>query len=78
MLETNHLIIDLERSITSGQVHYWKSNNRGYTTTFNEAGKYSAEKAEAIVKDDFDKRTVSVSLSTVHKIFRDSGIPITE
>ena len=60
--------MDLERTLASGVPAFWKSNRRGYSYNIHEAGLYSEEEAEKIVKADFDKRTVPISLKTVESI----------
>jgi hypothetical protein len=63
-------LIDLERTIGSGMVHYWKANRHGYTRNIAEAGKFDEPVAKRIVDEDFDKRTVMVSESVVEKILK--------
>ena len=63
-----YILMDLERTLGSGVPAYWKSNKRGYSYNIHEAGLYSDEEAEKIVKADFDKRTVKISLKTVEDI----------
>ena len=60
--------MDLERTLASGVPAFWKSNKRGYSYNVHEAGLYSEEEAEKIVKADSDKRTVQISLTTVENI----------
>lgn len=59
-MEKEYYLIDLERSIGSGVVHYWKAHKSGYTTDLNEAGVYSDLTAGEIVDGDFDRLTVKV------------------
>lgn len=54
-------LIDLERSVASGVVHYWKANKMGYTTNLKEAGSYDEEVAANIVDSDFNRLTVKIS-----------------
>jgi len=61
-------LIDLERSIYSGMVTYWKANKNGYTTNLQRAGLYSPETAKDIAEQDFDKRTVIVDQEVVMRI----------
>lgn len=63
-----YFLIDLERSIGSGIMTYWKSNSRGYTRDINEGGLYVEEVAKKLVESDFDKRTVMVHEDVVKKI----------
>lgn len=63
-----YVLIDLERTIGSGVVHYWKANRHGYTRTILEAGWFDEPVAKRLVDEDFDKRTVMVSEDVVNKI----------
>ncbi len=60
--------MDLERSIYSGMVTYWKANQNGYTTNLQRAGLYSSEVAKEIAEKDFDKRTVIIDEEIVKRI----------
>ncbi|MGG0552587.1 hypothetical protein ABEY55_08360 [Priestia aryabhattai] len=64
-------LMDLERSIASGKIHYWKANKQGYMTNIQQAGLYSPEIAEQIVNSDYDKRTVMIDEAVVKKIRSD-------
>jgi hypothetical protein len=70
MLSTDDMyyLIDLERSISSGLVTYWKMNSHGYTTNPHEAGYYHVERAKQKVESDFDKRTIMVHKDVVEKL----------
>ena len=68
-----YYLIDLERSILSGNVFYLKQNKHGYTRDVFEAGMFPEEMADEIVKEDFDKRTVMVTEETVRKLFKFIG-----
>ncbi|WP_455920485.1 hypothetical protein [Priestia megaterium] len=61
-------LMDLERSIYSGMVTYWKANQNGYTTNLQRAGLYSSEVAKEIAEKDFDKRTVIIDEEIVKRI----------
>jgi len=61
-------LMDLERSIYSGMVTYWKANQNGYTTNLQRAGLYSPEAAKEIAEKDFDKSTVVIDEEVVKKI----------
>jgi hypothetical protein len=63
-----YILMDLERTLSSGVPAFWKSNKRGYSYNIHEAGLYTEKEAEKIVKEDFDKRTVKIELSTVENI----------
>lgn len=69
-MSTNYYLIDLERTIGSGLVHYWKANRHGYTRDIQEAGLFDEPVAARLVEGDFDKRTVMVSEETVKGIIR--------
>jgi hypothetical protein len=64
------ILIDLERSIASGMIYYWNQNKHGYTRDINEAGIFSEAAAEAIVNDDFDKRTIAINTEVVERILK--------
>lgn len=61
-------LMDLERSIYSGMVTYWKANQSGYTTNIQRAGLYFPETAKEIAEKDFDKRTVIIDEEVVKRI----------
>lgn len=61
-------LIDLERSVVTGVVHYWKENRHGYTTVLKEAGLFDEEAAKEIVASDFDERTIMASMKVVENI----------
>lgn len=63
-----YYLMDLERSIQSGEVHYWKASRRGYTKDIEEAGEYTEETALEIIATDFDRRTVMIPKSVVTEI----------
>lgn len=65
-----YYLIDLERSMRTGLIYYWKPNKFGYTTDLREAGLYDEKEAKDIVDDDIDKRTVLVSELTVKNILK--------
>lgn len=52
-----YLIIDLERTIGTKEVHYWKQNLHGYTTVKEEAGKFSFETANKLAVGDIERKT---------------------
>lgn len=62
------LLIDLERSIQSGRLHYWKDNKMGYTTDVYDAGRYDGVVAVKEVMEDVDRRTISIPMSNVVRI----------
>lgn len=63
-------LIDLERSVGSGIVHYWKTGQRGYTTRLEDAGIYSDAHSSQLVKEDFDQFTMRIPMETANKAIR--------
>jgi hypothetical protein len=63
MERKQYVLIDLERSIKSSMVHYWKKNQRGYTMTPGEAGKYEEAQAAEIVAGDLDRVTIAIEFN---------------
>lgn len=63
-----YFLIDLERTIGIGIVHYWRRNKHGYTTFLEEAGLFEENAAKEIVESDIDKRTVMVSEEVVKRL----------
>jgi hypothetical protein len=61
-------LLDLERSILTGAMYFWKGDKRGYTTEILKAGIYPEEIAKEIVMRDLDKRTVMFSAEVVVKL----------
>lgn len=72
-MEEKYILIDLERSLGTGRVHFWKLNRRGYTTAPGTAGKFSEGEAEQIATSDYDNRTVKVNEKDFKKILRQYG-----
>lgn len=66
-----YYLIDLERSILSGSLYYWKPNRRGYTYKIESAGKYSEIEAEEIISQDFDNHTLKVLTKAVDKLLEE-------
>jgi hypothetical protein len=62
------LLMDLERTIQSGVPCFWKGNRHGYTYNMKFAGLFRKDLAEEIVKNDYDKKTVMISLALIEKI----------
>jgi phosphoribosyl-AMP cyclohydrolase len=69
-MKTYMYLIDLERSVGSGFVCYWRPNRRGYTTEISEAGKYIDVEAIRIVQSDLDNTTVMIRVDQVEKIIK--------
>jgi hypothetical protein len=69
-MENMMYLLDLERTIQSGQTWFWKSGRRGYTTNLVEAGIYSFQAASEIVKNDIDETTIMISLTQVRKAMK--------
>lgn len=64
-----YYLIDLERTIKSGEVFYWCPNSRGYTKIREEAGEYSGKDARKKILGDLDGRTVAISLQNYLNLF---------
>lgn len=69
-MQIAHVLIDLERSIKLGHVHYWKPRKMGYTTRLDEAGWYNEDIAKQIVNEDYDHRTVAVPKHVIDNILK--------
>lgn len=69
MGEYHCFLLDLERTLLSGAPCYWKGNKHGYTYKIENAGIFRKDIAEEIVKNDFDKKTVAISVKTMSDIF---------
>lgn len=63
-----YLLIDLERSIGSGIVHYWRGNSWGYTTDIREAGHFSAKETRAVIEGDFNHYTKAIEAEAALKL----------
>ncbi|MED4128260.1 hypothetical protein [Shouchella miscanthi] len=63
-----YYLIDLERSISLGRIHYWKPNKQGYTIYIIDAGQYTQEEAKRLVMDDIDKITVCISVEKANSL----------
>jgi hypothetical protein len=63
-------LLDLERTIATGNAFFWKAHKRGYTDEITEAGLYDADEAAEIVMDDFNKRTVMIDTKVVNEIIK--------
>lgn len=46
---------------------FWKKNSRGYTDTFDDAGRYTKEEAESIIKVLPGKKLMAVTEETAKK-----------
>jgi hypothetical protein len=68
-----YILIDLERSIGTGRVHFWKQTKHGYTTIPAEAGRFDEVEAHKMAIEDFDSNTVPVADSQAEKILRKYG-----
>lgn len=67
-MSEKRILVDLERSIKSGYVTYWKPFKRGYTTNLKEAGRYQEDEANRIAAEDFDHRTIAINQSVIDNI----------
>lgn len=63
-----YVLIDLERTVQSSLLHYWKKNSRGYTMTPGEAGHYDEALALEIVSNDLDKVTIALEVNKLTKL----------
>lgn len=61
-------LIDLERSLQTGIVHYWKPFNLGYTTNFKDAGTYPESIAKKMQESDVNKTTIAILESVAYKV----------
>lgn len=74
-MSDEYILIDLERTIVIGTVHYWKQNKHGYTTASQEAGKFDYDSAHEIVEDDIQGETVMLPynrLQTIVSLYREN------
>lgn len=65
------VLIDLERSLKSGHITYWKDGEMGYTTDIKYAGLYTSSETVKIITADLDTLTVSISSANVDKVLGD-------
>jgi hypothetical protein len=63
-----YYLLDLERSIRTERLHYWKKNKHGYTTIVEEAGLFSVDDAVHIANADMDNYTVMIDKTVVDKL----------
>jgi len=63
-----YYLMDLERTLENGIPCFWKKNRHGYAYTIEEAGLFSKELAEQIIKSDLDNRTIKIHINTVAEI----------
>ena len=64
---TKFYLLDLERTLGYHRPFFWKGNKHGYTSSLENAGLFSKEHAEMIVRNDIDKTTVMVPKELVIK-----------
>jgi len=62
-------LLDLERTIGMGRPFFWKRSKHGYTDALQVAGIFSRKEAEKIAQLDFDKTTILIDKTIVHRIF---------
>lgn len=53
-------LIDMERTLSNGNKHYWKQNLYGYTINKDEAGTFTYADACKKANEDFNRNTVMV------------------
>lgn len=66
-----YYLMDLERTIGTGIVHYWRRNKYGYTPYIGEAGLFPEEEAMEIFKNDLDFKTIAIPVDTIKRILGD-------
>jgi hypothetical protein len=66
-----YYLLDLERSIPTGYMYYWKAGKRGYTTDISEAGLYHKPQAKEICESDKDQRTIMINEKTVERLMNE-------
>ena len=64
-------LLDWERTLQSGIIHYWKGNKHGYTFIRASAGLFSEEEASRIVERDRDNKTVMLAKVFVDDIVKE-------
>lgn len=70
MENKGYYLIDLERSVQSKMVFYWRPNRQGYTTDLENAGVYKERDSEELVDTDINKTTIRVSKETINSILK--------
>lgn len=73
MKEDLAILIDLERTLGTGLVHFWKRTEFGYTTKPGEAGHFHKERADSIAFQDMDNNTVVVPVEQFESILKKYG-----
>lgn len=68
-MDQKYFLIDLERTIGSGSVHYWRPGSRGYTKDPLDAGQYSERDKDAVLGSPHSD-TVAVEKEVVEKHIR--------
>lgn len=63
-------LMDLERTITFHEPHYWVKSNWGYTTKITEAGLYNELETKYRVEADVDNRTIAIPVEVIEGILR--------
>jgi hypothetical protein len=64
----DYILLDLERTLSSGVPAYWKGNRYGYTYKIEYAGIFPEGAAKEITKNDRDGKTVAIPIALVQKI----------
>jgi hypothetical protein len=64
----SYYLLDLERTFVSGVPYFWNGNKHGYTYNIEQAGIFSKDFAEKVVRQDLDKRTIMIDVEVVQKI----------
>jgi len=72
-MEDKYILIDLERTLGTGMVHFWKQNKFGYTKTPREAGEFNHKDASREFLKDYDNQTIAFPVDEFKKILRKYG-----
>jgi hypothetical protein len=65
-----YYLMDLERTLINGMPYFWLKSRHGYTYEIEEAGLFSEDMANEIIKHDLDQRTVKININTAAKILQ--------
>ncbi|MCU9614104.1 hypothetical protein OEV98_11085 [Caldibacillus lycopersici] len=73
MEDDKYILIDLEQTLGTGEVHFWNQNRFGYTKIPGVAGKFEVKEAATIVSNDLDNNTVAVPVKQFNTILEKYG-----
>jgi hypothetical protein len=71
--EARYILIDLERTLGIGMIHFWKQNKHGYTTEPHEAGEFSHKDASKEFLQDHNNQTIVFPARQFKKILKRYG-----